>query len=67
VYHSQSTKNLGFRKLTVLLPPDAYERLIRESARRKIAKEPNRQISAMLREAVRSYFAGVMEPAGVKR
>jgi hypothetical protein len=56
VYYSQATENVGFRRLTVLLPPNVYERLIRESARRKIAKEPNRQISAILREAVRSYF-----------
>ena len=58
MYYSQATENVGFRRLTVLLPPNVYERLIRESARRKIAKEPNRQISAILREAVRSYFGG---------
>jgi transcriptional regulator of met regulon len=46
----------GFRKVTVTLPPDLYERLIRESARRKIAGEPNQMVSALLREAVMHYL-----------
>jgi hypothetical protein len=46
----------GFRKVTVTLPPDLYERLIRESARRKIAGEPNQLVSALLREAVTQYL-----------
>jgi hypothetical protein len=54
----QSNEKAELRKLTVLLSPDAYERLIRESTRRKIAGEANRQISAMLREAVNKYFSG---------
>ena len=45
-----------FRKITVTLPPDAYERLIHESARRKIAGEPNQLLSALLREAVTEYL-----------
>ena len=45
-----------FRKITVSLPPEAYERLIRESTRRKIAQEPNRQLSSLLREAVMDYL-----------
>jgi len=45
-----------FRKVTVSLPPAVYERLIRESARRKIAGEPNQLISALLREAVTRYL-----------
>jgi transcriptional regulator of met regulon len=46
-----------FRKITVSLPPEAYESLIRESTRRKIAQEPNRQLSSLLREAVIDYLA----------
>lgn len=46
----------GFRKLTVTVPPDVYERLVRESARRKIAGEPNQLLSALLREAVYLYL-----------
>ena len=46
----------NFRKISVSLPPDVYERLIRESARRKIAGEPNQLISALLREAVSQYL-----------
>ncbi len=46
----------AFRKITVTLPPGIYERLIRESARRKIAGEPNQLLSALLREAVVQYL-----------
>ncbi len=46
----------GFRKITVTLPPEVYERLIRESTRRKIAQEPNQQLSSLLREAVMDYL-----------
>jgi hypothetical protein len=46
----------GFRKLTVTLPPEIYERLIQESARRKIAGEPNQLLSALLREALNDYL-----------
>ena len=46
----------AFRKITVTVPPDVYERLVRESARRKIAGEPNQLISALLREAVYKYL-----------
>lgn len=46
----------GFRKITITLPPRAYERLIQESARRKIAGEPNQLLSALLREAVTDYL-----------
>lgn len=45
-----------FRKVTITLPPAAYERLIHESARRKIAGEPNQLLSALLREAVTHYL-----------
>jgi hypothetical protein len=46
----------AFRKLTVTVPPDVYERLVQESARRKIAGEPNQLLSALLREAVYQYL-----------
>lgn len=45
-----------FRKITVTVPPEIYERLVRESARRKIAGEPNQLLSALLREAVTRYL-----------
>jgi hypothetical protein len=46
----------AFRKMTVTVPPEIYERLVRESARRKIAGEPNQLLSALLREAVTRYL-----------
>ena len=46
----------GFRKMTITLPQEAYEKLVRESARRKIAGEPNQLLSALLREAVSCYL-----------
>ena len=46
----------SFRKITVTVPPEIYERLVRESARRKIAGEPNQLLSALLREAVTKYM-----------
>ena len=49
-------KKGAFRKITVTVPPDVYEKLVRESARRKIAGEPNQLLSALLREAVYDYL-----------
>ncbi len=46
----------GYRKLTVTLPPPVYERLIQESARRKIKGEPNQALSALIREALSLYL-----------
>ena len=45
-----------FRKLSVTVPPQAYEQLMRESMRRKIAGEPNQLLSALIREAVIEYL-----------
>lgn len=45
-----------YRKLTVTMPPDIYQRLIQESARRKIAGAPNQLLSGLLREAVAEYL-----------
>jgi transcriptional regulator of met regulon len=47
----------GIRKITVTLPQQAYQQLIQESARRKIAGEPNQLLSSLLREAVADYLA----------
>ena len=53
-----------FRKVTITLPPAIYERLIHESARRKIAGEPNRLLSALLREAVTLYLGSLDQATG---
>ena len=45
-----------FRRVTATLPPEVYERLVRESARRKIAGEPNQLLTAIVREAVTRYL-----------
>ncbi len=42
--------------MTFTVPPAIYEQLIQESARRKIAGEPNQLLSALLREAVYDYL-----------
>jgi len=46
----------AFRRMTVTLPPEIYERLVQESARRKIAGEPKQLLSDILREAVTQYL-----------
>jgi len=46
----------AFRKITITLPQELYARLVKESARRKIAAEPNQLLSALLREAVVEYL-----------
>jgi hypothetical protein len=51
--HGEKT---DFRKLTITLPPVAYNLLVQESARRKMAKERNHLLSAILREAVMLYL-----------
>ena len=52
----QEEKKGNFRKVTVTLPQEMYERLIQECARRKIAGEPNKMISALFREALIDYL-----------
>jgi len=47
----------NFRKITLTLPQEGYQELIAESARRKIAGEPNQTLSALLREAVSQYLS----------
>ncbi len=46
----------GYRKITTTVPQWAYQLLIQESARRKIAGEPNQLLSALMREAVTDYL-----------
>ena len=46
----------AFRRITVTLPPGIYERLVHESARRKIAGEEKQLLSDILREAVTQYL-----------
>ena len=44
-------------KLTVTLPPHVYELIMGEVTRRKVAKEAEPVISAVLRDAVLKHFA----------
>ena len=46
----------AFRKLTLTVPPQTYERLLLESIRRKMNYEPNHLLSALIREALNEYF-----------
>jgi hypothetical protein len=55
-------ENDGFRKVTITVPPEIYARLVRESARRKVAGEPNQLLSTLLREAVTKYLERLNEP-----
>ena len=47
-----------FLKVTATLSPEVYRLLADEMMQRKLAKEPNAQLSAILREAVVSYLEG---------
>src|SRR5437879_11860737 len=58
-------KKSNFRKISLTLPQSAYQKLIAESARRKIAREPNQLLSALLREAVAGYLSRVGRETGV--
>ena len=52
-----------FRKVSITMPPEAFEKLVRESARRKIAGEPNQLLSALVREAIIQYLERLERPA----
>jgi hypothetical protein len=54
--NSPAEEKGGFRRVSITMPPEIYARLVRESARRKIAGEPNQLLSALLREAVTKYL-----------
>jgi hypothetical protein len=43
-------------KVTVTLPPELYELIIKETTRRKLAKAPNPQLSAVVRDALVQFF-----------
>jgi hypothetical protein len=45
-----------FIKVTVTLPPDIYQMIMAEAVRRKMHKERNPQLSAVIREAVVQYL-----------
>ena len=45
-----------FIKVTITLPPEVYGLLAEEAARRKMGKEKNAQVSAILREAALLYL-----------
>lgn len=53
---ASSVERIPFRKVTITVPQDLYERLIQESARRRIAGAPNRMLSALFREALTQYL-----------
>jgi transcriptional regulator of met regulon len=46
----------NFRKVTITLPHDVYQRLMEESVTRKIAGAPNQTMSALLRETLLLYL-----------
>ena len=45
-----------FLKVTATLSPEVYKLVSDEMQRRKLAREPNAQMSAILREAVLAYL-----------
>ena len=47
-----------FIKLTITMPPAVYELIAKEAARRKMAKERDPNISAIIREASVQYLEG---------
>lgn len=59
--HAPHGERGDFLKLTVTLSPEAYKLVSDEMQRRKLAKLPNAQLSAILREAVLQYLGKVAE------
>lgn len=47
-----------FVKLTITMPPAVYELIAKEAARRKMSKERDPNISAIIREASVRYLEG---------
>jgi transcriptional regulator of met regulon len=45
-----------FRKVTVTLPQQIYELVVKECARRKVEGKKNHLISSLVREAVAKYL-----------
>lgn len=54
--HAPHGEKSDFLKVTATLSPAAYEMLATEMTRRKLAREPNAQLSAIIREAVVAYL-----------
>jgi hypothetical protein len=54
--HAPHGEKDGFIKVTSTLSPEVYRLLADEMVRRKLAKEPNAQLSAILRAAVVQYL-----------
>lgn len=54
-------ERVPLRKVTVTVPQELYERLIQESARRRIAGAPNQMLSALFREALTRYLENCPE------
>jgi len=52
-------KKSSFRQDLADTAQSSYQKLIAESARRKIAREPNQLLSALLREAVAGYLSSL--------
>ena len=48
----------SFLKITVTLDPETYELIATEAMRRKMNKEKDAQLSAVIREAVAQYLQG---------
>jgi transcriptional regulator of met regulon len=54
--HAPHGERSDFLKLTVTLSPEVYGLIADEVKRRKLAREPNAGLSAVLREAVTAFF-----------
>lgn len=54
--HAPRGEKGDFLKVTATLSPEVYKLINEEALRRKLAKEPNAQLSAILREAVVAYL-----------
>jgi transcriptional regulator of met regulon len=54
--HAPHGERGDFIKVTATLSPEVYKLVSDEMLRRKLAKEPNAQLSAILREAVLRYL-----------
>jgi hypothetical protein len=52
----RTEKKFAYVKVTVTLPPELYELIMKETTKRKLAKEPNPQVSAVVREALVQFF-----------
>ena len=48
----------GFLKVTATLAPETYELIMQEVVRRRMQKEKNGNLSAVIREAIAAYLPG---------